>query len=81
MKEVKIMITNGLCGIIVGITFLTGISIAFFILSVAIRDRNAPKKPAKTRKGEIVCPTCRTLIGTHPYCKYCGQALDWGDTK
>lgn len=22
------------------------------------------------------CPNCKKLIGKHPYCKYCGQALE-----
>lgn len=38
------------------------------------------KKPIKTR-GEIVCPTCKTLVGSSSYCRYCGQAIDWSDTE
>lgn len=30
---------------------------------------------------EPVNEACRTLVGSNPYCKYCGQALDWSDTK
>lgn len=43
-------------------------------------EKQIPKKPVKT-KSEIVCPTCRTLVGSNPYCKYCGQALDWSETE
>lgn len=43
-------------------------------------EKQIPKKPVKTRR-EIVCPTCRTLVGSNPYCKYCGQALDWENEK
>lgn len=42
--------------------------------------KQIPKKPRKTRS-EIVCPTCNTLVGSSPYCRYCGQALDWSDRK
>ena len=43
-------------------------------------EKQIPKKPVKTRR-EIVCPTCRTLVGSSPYCRYCGQALDWSETE
>ena len=42
--------------------------------------------------GQCSCPNCKKLFGSYsqfktlihwemPYCKYCGQALDWGDTE
>ena len=40
-------------------------------------EKQMPKKPIKY-KYEIVCPSCKTLVGSSPYCRYCGQALDWG---
>lgn len=43
-------------------------------------EKQIPKKPRKTRS-EIVCPTCNTLVGSSPYCRYCGQAIDLGDTE
>ena len=43
-------------------------------------EKQIPKKPVKTRN-EIVCPTCETLVGSNPYCKYCGQALNWNDVN
>lgn len=39
-------------------------------------EKQTPKKPVK-EMGEIVCPTCETLVGSRPYCGYCGQAIDW----
>lgn len=49
-------------------------------LAIEALEKQIPKKPRKTRS-EIVCPTCKTLIGSSPYCRYCGQAIDWGDIK
>lgn len=31
------------------------------------------------KKGKIVCPSCGCLIGSSPYCRYCGQAIEWGN--
>ena len=42
--------------------------------------------------GQCSCPNCKKLFGSYsqfktlihwemPYCKYCGQALDWSDTE
>lgn len=45
------------------------------------------------RKGDYICPTCRTILnitdddlyvyGIEPpkYCDECGQALDWGEEE
>ena len=49
-------------------------------IAVIALKKQIPKKPRKTRS-EIVCPTCNTLVGSSPYCRYCGQALDWSDTE
>lgn len=43
-------------------------------------EKQIPKKPVEVRN-EIVCPTCKTLVGSSPYCRYCGQALDWGSEE
>lgn len=40
----------------------------------ALKKQTA-QKPRRTRR-EIVCPTCETLVGSTPYCRYCGQKLD-----
>lgn len=39
-------------------------------------EKQIPKIVRKT-KNEIVCPTCGTLVGSSPYCRYCGQKLSW----
>ena len=44
-------------------------------MAIEALEKQIPKKPTKTRS-EIVCPTCKTLVGSSPYCRYCGQALD-----
>lgn len=49
-------------------------------IAIEALEKQIPKKPTKTAR-EIVCPTCRTLVGSSPYCRYCGQALDWSDTE
>ena len=49
-------------------------------IAISAIEKQIPKKPTKTRS-EIVCPTCKTLIGSSPYCRYCGQAIDWSDTN
>lgn len=43
-------------------------------------EKQIPKKPIKY-KYEIVCPSCKTLVGSSPYCRYCGQALDWSEKE
>lgn len=47
---------------------------ALIIAKEAI-EKQIPKSPLKTRS-EIVCPTCNTLVGSSPYCRYCGQAIE-----
>lgn len=47
-------------------------------IAIGAIEKQIPKKPIKTRS-EIVCPTCNTLVGSSPYCRYCGQALDWSE--
>lgn len=49
-------------------------------IAISAIEKQIPKKPRKTRT-EIVCPTCATLVGSSPYCRYCGQAIDWSDTN
>ena len=49
-------------------------------IAISALEKQIPKKPIKTAR-EIVCPTCGTLVGSSPYCRYCGQAIDWSDTE
>ena len=45
-------------------------------IAISAIEKQIPKIVRKT-KNEIVCPTCRTLVGSSPYCRYCGQKLSW----
>lgn len=49
-------------------------------MAIKALEKQIPEKPVEVRN-EIVCPTCKTLVGSSPYCRYCGQALDWGDEE
>lgn len=46
------------------------------INTIIALDRQIPKTVRET-KNTIVCPTCGTLVGSSPYCRYCGQKLSW----
>lgn len=48
--------------------------------AIVALEKQIPRKPVEVRN-EIVCPTCKTLVGSSPYCRYCGQALDWSDNN
>lgn len=45
-------------------------------IAISALEKQIPKIVRKT-KNEIVCPTCGTLVGSSPYCRYCGQKLFW----
>lgn len=49
-------------------------------IAISAIEKQIPKSPLKTRS-EIICQTCNTLVGSSPYCRYCGQAIDWSDTE
>ena len=50
-------------------------------------EKQIPKKPIMLgyREGREIntisytCPICNKHTSKESYCKYCGQALDWGD--
>lgn len=44
-------------------------------IAVYALEKQIPQKPINAGR-EIVCPACRTLVGSSPYCRYCGQKLD-----
>lgn len=46
-------------------------------IAISAIEKQIPKIVRKTKKNEIVCPTCGTLVGSSPYCRYCGQKLSW----
>lgn len=41
-------------------------------------EKQIPKKLNKILN-KAVCPTCKTFAELSPYCRYCGQALDWSE--
>ena len=45
-------------------------------IAISAIEKQIPKIVRET-KNEIVCPTCGTLVGSSPYCRYCGQKLSW----
>lgn len=45
-------------------------------IAISAIEKQIPKIVRET-KNEIVCPICGTLIGSSPYCRYCGQKLSW----
>ena len=45
-------------------------------IAISAIEKQIPKIDKKT-KNEIVCPACGTLVGSSPYCRYCGQKLSW----
>lgn len=63
---------------------------AVFIAVNAIK-KQIPKK-IEIWNGQCACPNCNKLFGSYaqlktlihwemPYCKFCGQALDWSDNE
>nr|DAL11116.1 MAG TPA_asm: ribosome, girodazole, girolline, antibiotic complex, 50S [Caudoviricetes sp.] len=47
-------------------------------MAIKALEKQIPKKAGSIYKGDYKCPSCKTLVGSSPYCRYCGQALDWG---
>jgi hypothetical protein len=43
-------------------------------------EKQIPKKVNKILN-KVVCPTCKTFAELSPYCRYCGQALDWSENN
>ena len=43
--------------------------------AVSAMKKQIPQKPIKTKKA-WVCPTCGTLVGSRPYCGYCGHRIE-----
>ncbi len=65
------------------------LSEALFIMQKAL-EKQIPKK-YEVWNGQCSCPNCNVLFGNYDdfkllkswkmdYCKFCGQALDWGDS-
>lgn len=58
----------------------------------AIKHYKQIPKKFEVWNGQCSCPNCNKLFGSYaqlktlihwemPYCKFCGQALDWSDTE
>lgn len=44
-------------------------------------EKQIPKKPIKIYS-HYLCPNCRSIkTSCAPFCRMCGQALDWSDGK
>lgn len=51
-------------------------------LAMAALEKQIPKKVAEYKKDSYCCTMCGAIVyPTSPYCKHCGQALDWSDTE
>ena len=60
-------------------------------MAISALEKQIPKK-CRLFKGTCFCPNCKRLFGKYenlktfiqnvmPYCKHCGQALDWSDSE
>lgn len=47
-------------------------------IAIDALEKQNPKKPIRIL-WKIACPSCRKVIGSYPYCAYCGQAIDWSE--
>lgn len=69
-----------------------GVTDLFLLNKQAIMEAIKKQIPRKFEvwNGSCCCPTCNKLFGSYtqlktlihwemPYCKFCGQALDWSD--
>lgn len=51
-------------------------------ITVEALEKQIPKKVAEYKKDSYCCTMCGAIVyPTSPYCKHCGQALDWSDKK
>lgn len=59
-------------------------------IAISAIEKQIPKKPKRDKEYSLgrVCPKCHDYLGnvqfiTHHcnYCKNCGQAIDWSDSK
>lgn len=62
-----------------------------FQSAIEALEKQIPKK-YEIWNGQCSCPNCKKLFGSYdtlktlikwemPYCKYCGQALDWSEEE
>lgn len=47
-------------------------------IAVEAMERQIPKRPSEGNVHIVyLCPNCHSLNYTTPYCRHCGQAIDW----
>lgn len=49
-----------------------------------LKERLTPKKPMEMLRPHyktLVCPRCQRGGLKTPFCRWCGQAIDWSDDK
>lgn len=60
------------------------------VLNIVVKalEKQIPQKPSWVDSvPHSRCPVCHNAVATYidspklPYCHWCGQALDWGETK
>lgn len=47
-------------------------------------EKQIPKKPINWLDKKLICPRCNRADYIKPleaYCKFCGQAIDWGEEE
>lgn len=51
-----------------------------YALALGAIEKQIPKKPQKFSTTPYYrCPICGNAVMASPYCKWCGQAIDWGE--
>jgi hypothetical protein len=47
-------------------------------IAVEAMEKQIPKRPSEGNVHIVyLCPNCHSLNYTTPYCRHCGQAIDW----
>lgn len=71
---------NKLANIYINLVQKDGEAAKPFRIAVEAIEKQIPEKPVHVLY-EFVCPRCRTIVRSRPYCGCCGQALDWNDEE
>ena len=74
---------------IVGVAKEQGLSTVVILDKEVIAEKLKRLEPTKIVMEEssvsscvhYYCPVCSARIGKYPFCKYCGQAIDWSDAE
>ena len=82
-EAIKILELNSICSP-KATEFKNAVEIAKNAIEKQILKRPKIKSFPKTNGFELRCPNgdCGAVLQSDsPYCRYCGQALDWSDTE